>query len=74
MRLGDPLPVQVERFTPQMFVGCVITEPAVSPMVEAARKVGCRTSVGGDMYAVEQQLMLRFLLEGADGERSCEPS
>ena len=72
MRLGDPLPVQVERLTPQMFVGCVITAPAVSPTVEAARKVGCRTSVGGDMYAVEQELMLQFLLEGADGQRSGE--
>lgn len=65
MRPGDPLPVLVEHFTPDMFVGCVITAPAVSPMVEAARAIGCKTSVGGDMYSAEQQLMLEFLLAGS---------
>jgi shikimate dehydrogenase len=70
MRPGDPMPVDVTRLTPQMLVGCVITSPAVSPMVEAARRIGCRTSVGGDMYAAEQQLMLEFLLAGTGGERS----
>lgn len=68
MKPGDPYPVDVTRFTPDMFVGCVITAPAVSPMVEAARRIGCKTSVGGDMYAAEQQLMLDFLLEGASRE------
>ena len=48
-----------------MFVGCVITSPAVSPVVEAARRVGCKTSVGRDMYEAQQQLMLDFLLAGA---------
>lgn len=68
MQPGDPYPVDVTRFTPDMFVGCVITAPAVSPVVEAARRIGCKTSVGGDMYAAEQQLMLDFLLEGTSRE------
>ena len=62
MQPGDPLPVQVRHLAPHMFVGCVITAPAVSPLIEAARRVGCATSVGGEMYAAEQGLMLEFLL------------
>ena len=48
-----------------MFVGCAITSPPASPIVEAARKIGCKTSVGADMYAAAQQLMIDFLLAGA---------
>jgi shikimate dehydrogenase len=64
MKPADPYPVDVTRLTPNMFVGCVITSPIASPIVEAARRVGCKTSVGGDMYAAEQQLMLDFLIQG----------
>jgi shikimate dehydrogenase len=64
MRSGDPSPVNAARLSAEMFVGCVITSPAVSPIVEAARRIGCKTSVGSDMYAAEQQLMLDFLLAG----------
>jgi shikimate dehydrogenase len=62
MKDGDPLPVQVEHLQPHMFVGCVITAPAVSPLVAAARRIGCASSVGRDMYAAEQAMMLEFLL------------
>ncbi|QRZ14461.1 shikimate dehydrogenase (plasmid) [Paracoccus methylovorus] len=62
MRPQDPMPVQVERLSPEAFVGCVITAPAVSPWVAAARAKGCRGSVGIDMYKAEQQLMLDFFL------------
>ena len=64
MKPGDPYPVDAARLTADMFVSCVITAPAVSPIVEAARRIGCKTSVGGDMYAAAQQLMLDFLLAG----------
>lgn len=65
MRPGDPYPIDVTKLTPDMFVGCVITAPAVPPLIEAARKIGCPTSVGTEMYAAEQELMLEFLLEAA---------
>jgi shikimate dehydrogenase len=64
MRSGDPSPVNAARLSAETFVGCVITSPAVSPIVEAARRIGCKTSVGSYMYAAEQQLMLDFLLAG----------
>jgi shikimate dehydrogenase len=62
MRDGDPLPVDVAKLSPSTFVGCVITVPVVSPIVEEARKLGCRTSTGTDMYQALQEPMLDFLL------------
>jgi shikimate dehydrogenase len=64
MREGDPFPVTVEALDPAMFVGDVITKPAVSPLVEAARATGCTTSTGGDMFAAVSELIVDFLLEG----------
>jgi shikimate dehydrogenase len=63
MRAGDPLPLQAERLTREMFVGDVITAPAVTPLLEAARRTGCATQVGGGMFAAVSALMVRFLLE-----------
>jgi shikimate dehydrogenase len=63
MRAADPYPVQVEKLTRQMFVGDVITAPAVTPLIEAARRVGCATQVGGGMFAVVLESMVGFLLD-----------
>jgi len=62
MRAGDPYPVQVDRLTSDMFVGDVITAPAVPPLIEAARRLGCLTQVGGGMYAAQLDVMRDFLL------------
>lgn len=62
MKEGDPLPVDVSKLTSGTFVGCVITSPAVSPLIEAARRRGCPTSTGTDMYNALQSSMLDFLL------------
>ncbi|MBU6497120.1 MAG: shikimate dehydrogenase [Rhodospirillales bacterium] len=62
MRPEDPSPVDLAGLDPAMFVGCVITAPAVAPWVAAARAKGCRGSVGIDMFEAEQQLMVDFLL------------
>jgi shikimate dehydrogenase len=62
MKPGDPLPVDVSRLSPSTFVGCVITVPAVSPIVEAARRRGCPTSTGTDMYNALQGAIMDFLL------------
>lgn len=63
MKDGDPHPIDSSRFTPEMFVGCVITSPAVSPMIAAARAQGCATMTGADMFARVRDLMVQFLLE-----------
>lgn len=62
MREADPFPVQVELLRPDMFVGCVITVPAISPLVAAARAIGCKTSTGTDMFGRVRDLMVDFLL------------
>lgn len=62
MKAGDPLPVDVTKLSPTTFVGCVITAPAISPLVEAARRIGCPTSTGTEMYNALQSSMVDFLL------------
>jgi shikimate dehydrogenase len=63
MREGDALPVDVSKLKASMFVGCVVTVPAVPPLIAAARARGCRTSTGIDMYQASQDTMLDFYLE-----------
>lgn len=68
MKAGDPLPVDISKLKSGMFVGCVITSPAASPLIEAARRLGCPTSTGTDMYEALQSSMLDFLA-AADGSK-----
>lgn len=63
MKADDPYPLRVDKLTSTMFVGDVITAPAVTPLIEAARALGCGTQVGGGMFAAVRDLMLSFLLE-----------
>ena len=63
MREGDPLPVDVDRLKPDTFVGDMITKPAVSPLIAAARQAGCGTSTGGDMFAAVSCLIVDVLIE-----------
>lgn len=68
MKAGDPLPLDASKLKASTFVGCVITSPAVSPLVEAARRLGCKTSTGTEMYNALQSSMVDFLL-AHDGSR-----
>jgi shikimate dehydrogenase len=62
MKTVDPLPIDITTLAPTSFVGCVITAPAAPPLIEAARRLGCLTSTGTDMYNALQGSMLDFLL------------
>ncbi|MEX8518351.1 MAG: shikimate dehydrogenase [Leptothrix sp. (in: b-proteobacteria)] len=62
MKETDPLPLNVAEISAAMFVGCVITAPAISPLVAAARARGCATMTGADMFARVRDLMVDFLL------------
>jgi shikimate dehydrogenase len=62
MRASDPLPVETSLLNSHMFVGCVITQPAITPLIQAARDLGCKTSTGADMFSQVKVLMLDFLL------------
>lgn len=63
MQAGDPLPIDASRLSAATFVGCVITAPAVPPLIQAARQIGCRTVTGDDMFSRVRDLMVAFLLE-----------
>jgi shikimate dehydrogenase len=63
MKDTDPLPLDVKGLSSTVFAGCVITAPAVSPWIAAARQQGCRTMTGADMFAQVRDLMVQFLLE-----------
>ena len=65
MRADDPYPVEVQRLTPNTFVADVVTKPAVPPLIEADRGIGCGTSTGADMFAAVAVLIVDFLV--ADG-------
>ena len=68
MNEGDPLPVDVTRLAQSAYCGCVITKPEISPFIAEARKLGCVTATGTDMYQQHQSIMVDFLL-GTDGGR-----
>ena len=60
MCLDDPLPVDVERLAASTFVGEVVMKQEVTPLLNAARRKGCRTQVGTDMLFEQIPLYLRF--------------
>ena len=62
MREDDPMPIEAGAITPDMFIGCVITAPAITPLIAAARARGCNTATGADMFAQVRELMVEFLL------------
>lgn len=62
MKEGDLLPIDATKLSPTTHVGCVITQPAVSPLIAAARAAGCSTSTGIEMYFALQEKMVDFLL------------
>lgn len=64
MKEGDPCPTEVTKLNPAMFVGCVITAPAVSPLIASARELGCATMTGAHMFGRVRDLMVDFLLSG----------
>ena len=63
MKDTDPLPLEVQGLSRNTVVGCVITAPAVTPLITAANALGCRTMTGADMFAQVRDLMVNFLLE-----------
>jgi len=64
MREGDALPIDATTLDRSSFVGEVITAPAVTPLLEAARRLGCKTQTGGGMFAAVCERIIAFLLEG----------
>jgi shikimate dehydrogenase len=62
MKETDAFPLQASKLSRDMFVGCVITQPAVTPLIAAARAKGCLTMTGAHMFGRVRDLMIDFLL------------
>ena len=62
MREGDPFPADPAKMTPGQFVADAITKPEVSPMVAAARALGCATMTGAGMFNAQAELLVDYLL------------
>jgi shikimate dehydrogenase len=60
MKPGDPLPFDVSRIAKDTFVGEVVMKQEVTPLLEAARRIGCRTQVGTDMLFEQIPAYLEF--------------
>ena len=63
MKPADPHPVILEKLTASMFVADVITAPEVTPMLAAARHLGCGTQTGIGMFNGVAERMVAFFLE-----------
>ncbi|MBT9385660.1 shikimate dehydrogenase [Pseudooceanicola sp. CBS1P-1] len=62
MRAGDPFPADPAKMHAGQFVADAITRPEVSPMVAAARALGCKTMTGAGMFNAEAERLVDFLL------------
>jgi shikimate dehydrogenase len=62
MSLNDPLPVPTHLLTSSMFVADVVAGHGVTPLLQAARAVGCKTADGFQMVEAGIEIMPNFLL------------
>ncbi|SAK61536.1 shikimate 5-dehydrogenase [Caballeronia fortuita] len=60
MSEGDPLPVDVERISPETFVGEVVMKAEMTAFLKAAQRRGCRFQVGSDMLFEQIPAYLEF--------------
>jgi shikimate dehydrogenase len=65
LRAGDPLPVDTARLAASQVVADVIPSPEVTPLVAAARALGCATVTGRAMHEGQARLAAAYL--GIDG-------
>jgi shikimate dehydrogenase len=60
MNDGDPLPMDVDRISPDAFVGEVVMKQQITPFLQAAIDKGCRVQVGSDMLFEQIPAYLEF--------------
>src|SRR5947209_148725 len=64
MAPGDQLPVDAARIAPGAVVADLVTKPAVTPLLVAARERGAQIVTGEDMFAPQAGILADFLLAG----------
>lgn len=67
LRAGDPMPLDASRLVAGQVVADVIPNPEVTPLIAAARALGCATTTGRDMHEGQARLAAAWLgIEGWD--------
>jgi shikimate dehydrogenase len=66
MKAADPLPLDATRLEAAAYVADLVTRPAVTPLLAAARQRGCTIVTGEDMFAVQAGDMADILLAPLD--------
>ncbi|NHF72408.1 shikimate dehydrogenase [Paracoccus sp. 12-3] len=56
----DPLPLDISALTPDMTVVDIIMEPAETPLLQAARRIGCKIQPGRPMMDYQVEAMAEF--------------
>ncbi len=56
----DPLPVDVNKLTPDMIVADIVMKPVLTPLLAAAERAGCAVRFGAGMLDSQAELMMRF--------------
>jgi shikimate dehydrogenase len=60
MNDGDPLPMDVDRISPDTFVGEVVMKQQITPFLQAVKDKGCQIQVGTDMLFEQIPAYLEF--------------
>jgi len=60
MQPRDPLPIDVSKLAASTFVGEVVMKQEITPLLEEARKRGCRYQIGTDMLFEQIPAYLEF--------------
>ena len=60
MQAGDPLPIDIDRVSPDCLVGEVVLRTEMTPLLMAAQQRGCRVQVGSDMLFEQIPAYLEF--------------
>ncbi|RWD64540.1 MAG: shikimate dehydrogenase [Mesorhizobium sp.] len=60
LKASDPLPMDASKLTPDMTVVDIIMEPAETPLLKAAKAIGCRIQPGRPMMDFQVEAMAAF--------------
>ncbi len=60
MEPSDPLPIDVGQITPQMVIAEIVMKRDITPLLAAARALGCRIVLGREMLREQMPLYLEF--------------
>ncbi|MBV2143405.1 shikimate dehydrogenase [Falsochrobactrum sp. TDYN1] len=69
LKPGDPLPLQVERLTPDMTVVDIIMDPRETALLKHAKSIGCRIQYGQPMMDCQMELLADFLQVRPKGDQ-----